>query len=295
MVPFGAGHRRCMAGFISNRTADALDQLLRRPDPRAARAGGASVPVSQFVECGTLISSSPQNHYNGTVQYVGGLSGPSDAPGATDGVVLAEIEGGTLTPGRVYLAVQAGTTSAGKPVYWCEHAAAGAAGDAHYLAPVDYAATGPVTLATGLENGDTLDGGTLATGMSILLPYQSTDSENGVYTVNASGAPTRRSDADTSAKLHGAVVPVRFGDTLARSLWVCTAPLQPTSFSGQIWERKGNAVYAVPLASVGSTNPLPMRTGADGPLTAALDDSPGYYTATGFTNGSNGTYEASSL
>lgn len=56
-------------------------------------------------------------------------------------------------------------------------------------------------LATAYENGDTVDGVTLATGDRILLKDQTAGEENGIYTVNASGAPTRATDADISAEV----------------------------------------------------------------------------------------------
>jgi hypothetical protein len=54
------------------------------------------------------------------------------------------------------------------------------------------ASTANGTLASAFENGDTLDGVTLATGDRILLKNQSTGAENGIYTVNARGADARR-------------------------------------------------------------------------------------------------------
>lgn len=65
------------------------------------------------------------------------------------------------------------------------------------------ATTGPITIATGLENGDTVDGVTLATGNRVLVKDQSTASENGIYTVNATGAPTRATDFDEDAEVTG--------------------------------------------------------------------------------------------
>jgi hypothetical protein len=70
-----------------------------------------------------------------------------------------------------------------------------------WKASVRAATTANVTLASDLENGDTLDGVTLATGNRILVKNQSTGSENGIYVVAASGAPTRSTDADTGAEL----------------------------------------------------------------------------------------------
>ncbi len=63
------------------------------------------------------------------------------------------------------------------------------------------ASTGNGTLSSAYENGDTLDGVTLATNDRILLKDQSTGSENGIYTVNSSGAPTRATDFDSNAEV----------------------------------------------------------------------------------------------
>jgi hypothetical protein len=73
----------------------------------------------------------------------------------------------------------------------------------HIHASVVAATTENVTLASALENGDTLDGVTLATGNRILVKNQSTQSENGIYVVAASGAPTRATDFDAPAEIDG--------------------------------------------------------------------------------------------
>jgi hypothetical protein len=53
------------------------------------------------------------------------------------------------------------------------------------------ATTGPGTLASSFANTDVIDGVTLATGNVILIKDQADPTENGVYTVAASGAPAR--------------------------------------------------------------------------------------------------------
>jgi len=58
------------------------------------------------------------------------------------------------------------------------------------------ASTANVAIATGLENGDTIDGVTLATGDKVLLKDQTAGEENGCYTVVASGAASRSPGAD---------------------------------------------------------------------------------------------------
>jgi hypothetical protein len=85
---------------------------------------------------------------------------------------------------------------------------------------VDVATTANVSLATGLENGDTIDGQTLVTGWRVLVKNQTTGSENGIYVVPASGAASRSADADTSAEVtSGMSTWVRLGTTNANQEW----------------------------------------------------------------------------
>jgi hypothetical protein len=65
------------------------------------------------------------------------------------------------------------------------------------------ATTANINLATDVENGDTLDGVTLATGNRILVKNQTTQSENGIYVVASSGAPSRATDFDAPAEIDG--------------------------------------------------------------------------------------------
>jgi len=90
-------------------------------------------------------------------------------------------------------------------------------------ASVRVATTAAVLLASGLENGDVVDGVTLATGDRVLVKDQSTGSENGIYVVQASGAAVRATDADTSAEVTaGMFTFVSEGTVNADSGWVLT-------------------------------------------------------------------------
>jgi hypothetical protein len=89
-----------------------------------------------------------------------------------------------------------------------------------WKAAVRVATTANGTLATAYENGDTVDGVVLATGDRILLKNQTAGAENGIYTVNASGAPTRALDANTGAELLQASCFVEEGTANADTLWV---------------------------------------------------------------------------
>lgn len=79
------------------------------------------------------------------------------------------------------------------------------------------------TLSTAFANGQTIDGVTLATNDRILLKNQTTQSENGIYVVNATGSPTRSSDMDLWTEVPGAFIAVEEGTANADTIWLCTA------------------------------------------------------------------------
>ncbi len=79
------------------------------------------------------------------------------------------------------------------------------------------------TLASAFANGQTIDGVSLSTNDRILIKDQSTQTENGIYTVNASGAPTRADDLATGADAAGAFVFVEQGTVNAENGFVCTS------------------------------------------------------------------------
>jgi hypothetical protein len=80
-----------------------------------------------------------------------------------------------------------------------------------------------ITIATALEAGDTVDGVTLASGMRVLVNGQTTQSENGVYVVSVSGAPTRALDFDTPNEVKsGDFIFVSSGTSYGNTGWVQT-------------------------------------------------------------------------
>jgi len=91
-----------------------------------------------------------------------------------------------------------------------------------WKASVRAATTAAVTLSSDLENGDTIDGVTLATGDRILVKNQSDATENGIRIVAASGAPARATDADSGTELVSAAVFVHSGTVNADKAFVCT-------------------------------------------------------------------------
>lgn len=79
------------------------------------------------------------------------------------------------------------------------------------------------TLASSFENGDTVDGVVLATNDRILIKDQAAPAQNGIYIVQASGAPVRSTDFDSLTpidEINGAYVAVQEGTANAGKLFV---------------------------------------------------------------------------
>lgn len=117
----------------------------------------------------------------------------------------------------------------------------GVAAGLHVHESVIAATTENVNLSNSLENGDVLDGVTLATGNRVLVKDQTNQSENGIYVVQASGAAIRATDYDSPAEIDaGDFVFVSAGTVNADTGWTQTAtvgnigtdPVSFTQFSG---------------------------------------------------------------
>jgi hypothetical protein len=126
-----------------------------------------------------------------------------------------------------------------------DHAATKAYVDAvseglHIHESVRAATDGNISIANGLENGDTVGGVTLATGNRILVKDQTTTSENGIYVVQVSGQALRATDFDTASEVDSGDFVFVTSGTYANTGWVQilkpatigTDPLSFTQFSG---------------------------------------------------------------
>lgn len=95
------------------------------------------------------------------------------------------------------------------------------------------------TLATAFANGQSIDGLTIATGDRLLLKDQSAPAENGLYIVPASGAPTRATDADSTAELNNATVFITDGTVGGGKTYTQTTKNPTVGSSSLVW-----AIYA---------------------------------------------------
>lgn len=143
------------------------------------------------------------------------------------------------------------------------------------------ASTANGTLATAFENGDTMDGITLATGNRILLKNQTAPEENGIYVVAASGAPARATDADAGSELLGAAVWVEEGSTLADTGWVQTVDgtitVNTTGLTFVQFSGAGQITAGTGMSKSGNTlnvgaGSTPGTGGPGGGLVANADD-----------------------
>jgi hypothetical protein len=140
-------------------------------------------------------------------------------------------------------------------------------------ASVRVATTGPGTLASSFANGQVVDGVTLATGDRILIKDQATGSENGIYTVNASGAPTRSTDADSNTEVTaGMFTFVEQGTANADSGWVITndgaITLGTTALTFVQFSGAGQITAGAGLTKTGNT----LNVGAGTGITVNADD-----------------------
>jgi hypothetical protein len=98
-----------------------------------------------------------------------------------------------------------------------------------------------IDLSTALEAGDVIDGITLVSGDRVLVNGQTTQSQNGIYVVQATGAAVRALDFDTPTEVKsGDFIFVSAGTNYANTGWVQTLspatigtdPISFTQFSG---------------------------------------------------------------
>jgi hypothetical protein len=179
---------------------------------------------------------------NGMIAHAGsGSAEPRTITGTSNEITMANGDGvsgnptvsipsavtftGKTITGGTYSNIVATSTMAGDPTsalhiatkQYVDSVAAGLG----KRSTVRAATTANITIASALNNGDSLDGVTLATNDLVLVKDQSSAEENGVYVVGSS--PARDDLFDTYDEHPGSLIAIEEGSTNADDLYLCTS------------------------------------------------------------------------
>lgn len=152
-----------------------------------------------------------------------------------------------------------------------------------------------VAIATGLENGDTAGGVTLATGDRVLLNGQTNGAENGIYVVQASGPALRAADFDTALEIDSGDFIFVSAGTYANTGWVQTLkpaiigtdPISFTQFSGAGTFTAGNGLILDGTVFEINENITATRSYVDGQLDDHIDLTANVHGVTGSVVGTS--------
>lgn len=206
------------------------------PDEIAIRDNGAWVYVTPLAGYGMyVIDSTERVTFDGTNWTASASSATLD----TDGTLAANSDTRVATQKAVKTYVDSRAVSLGTG------------------AIVRAATTANITIATDLNNGDTLDGVTLATGEYVLVKNQTAAAENGIYVVGAS--PARASEFDTFNEHPGSIISVQEGTSNDNTIWLCT-----TNKGGTLGSSAINYQQMVLTGTVPSSRQVTAGTGMTG-------------------------------
>jgi len=184
-------------------TAHALTHSAAASDPITVQNLGSGAATS-----GNVLTA---DGFGGLVFQPPGTPGPhapSHSQGGLDEVVVSDLASGSALADQVLIADGANGTFFGPvPSQWKQSVRA--------------ATTANLSLATDLENGDTLDGVTLATGDRVLVKDQTNPIENGIYVVQLTGAAVRAADLANGDSARATVVGVEEGSVNVDAIFAC--------------------------------------------------------------------------
>ena len=129
--------------------------------------------------------------------------------------------------------------------------------------------TANIDLTADLQNGDTLDGVTLATGDRVLVKDQTDATANGLYIVVASGTASRDPEHDTIAELSGGMIVINQGTTNDNKIFLCTTDSDGTLGSTNITYTQVTPSNTGTVTSIGLTQSGSEFTISGTPVTSA--------------------------
>ena len=227
------------ADALTNGSEVALPASLTASNFIQVNSGGTNYDMKTAAQVFTALLATEGN---GMIAHAGsGAAEPRTITGTSNQITLANGDG---VSGNPTISIPDAITFTGKTItggtYSCIVATSTMAGDpssAMHIATKQYvdsvaaglrtrltvraATTANITIATALNNGDTLDGVTLANDDLVLVKDQSSQAENGIYKVASS--PARDTEADTWDEVIGQLISIQEGTANADDLYLCTA------------------------------------------------------------------------
>ncbi len=227
------------ADALTNGSEVALPASLTASNFLQVNAGATNYDMKTAAQVFTALLATEGN---GMIAHAGsGAAEPRTITGTSNQITLANGDGvsgnptisipdaitftGKTITGGTYSSIVATSTMAGDPssamhIATKQYVDSVAAGLRTRLT-VRAATTANITIATALNNGDTLDGVTLANDDLVLVKDQSSQAENGIYKVASS--PARDTEADTWDEVIGQLISIQEGSDNADDLYLCTA------------------------------------------------------------------------
>jgi hypothetical protein len=207
----------------------------------------------------------------GSVSITSGVSSVSGttsqiAVSSTTGDIVLSLPNTVVFPGTVTLNADPSQALEAATKQYVDSVAQGL----DVKASVRVATTENGTLATDFDNGSVVDGVTLATGNRILIKDQTDATANGIYVVQASGAPTRSSDMNEGSEFPSAFTFVEAGTSNADKGFVCTnnsVTIGVTEITFSQFSGAGTFVAGNGLTLTG--NSFSINTGVTADLTTA--------------------------
>ena len=227
------------ADALTNGSEVALPASLTASNFIQVNSGGTNYDMKTAAQVFTALLATEGN---GMIAHAGsGAAEPRTITGTSNQITLVNGDGvsgnptisipdaitftGKTITGGTYSSIVATSTMAGDPssamhIATKQYVDSVAAGLRTRLT-VRAATTANITIATALNNGDTLDGVTLANDDLVLVKDQSSQAENGIYKVASS--PARDTEADTWDEVIGQLISIQEGSDNADDLYLCTA------------------------------------------------------------------------
>jgi len=254
-------------------TDPTADRTITLPDVTGTvvTTGDSGTVTNAMLANSSITINGTATSLGGSINITAGVSSVSGttsqiAVSSTTGDIVLSLPNTVVFPGTVTLNADPSQALEAATKQYVDSVAQGL----DVKASVRVATTENGTLATDFDNGSVIDGVTLATGDRILIKDQTDATANGIYVVQASGAPTRSLDMNEGSEFPSAFTFVEAGTSNADKGFVCTnnsVTIGVTEITFSQFSGAGTFVAGNGLTLTG--NSFSINTGVTADLTTA--------------------------